>query len=235
MQPSVFVSAALAFAILATPARASLSIWSPDSGQGANETRLSVFGAYALPTGNFGSTSVAMAGYAMPGAGLGLDISTRYSRGIEVGAVVLVERNPMDTGALGTSLAAFLRASGLPSEPLVVSATEWQTGWGFLKVGYAPRVGAQLRAAIDVYGGALLGTFPEVRLAAAPPGIFLHQRAETWVGLATGAGAGLRWRDHLAIGLLYLVGPSHRNSSWGTTPRQPVSTLHATLGYTFGQ
>jgi hypothetical protein len=47
-------------------------------------------------------------------------------------------------------------------------------------------------------------------------------------------GAGLRWRDHLAIGLLYLYGSFQPSARAFTSPRQEISTLHATLGYSFG-
>lgn len=234
----VAVVAALAVTILAGQASAQITTWSnprnPDPR--VREGHLTVFGAFALPTGNFGSTSASSGSFAGSGAGLGLEFSALYAHDIESGGIVLVDRNPTDVAALEASLGAALQQNGISPDPLVISAGSWQLAWGLLKVGYAPRVGRHLQACVDAYGGALFSLYPEMKLVEGPPGLSIRRAHESWLGPAAGVGVGLRWHEHVKVGLLYLsgaAGSKWRGSAFSIS-RQQVQSLHATLGYAFG-
>lgn len=238
MRPIAAISAALACTLLVTQAFAGITTWSNprDAGPIAIEARVTVFGTFAQPEGDFGSTASSWAAFARTGAGLGLDFSARYSHDIETGVLLLTEWNSFDSEAFELRLADALRQVGIASEPLEVSATRWHITWGVAKVGYAPKVSGQLRASVDIYGGALYGRSPDFELVAAPPGLRVGLVADSWFGLAAGAGAGLRWRDHLSLGILYLSGAAAQGRSGADSSpfRHPISTLNATIGYTFG-
>lgn len=238
MRPVAVMSAALACTLLASQAVAGITTWSNprDPGPRATDTRLTVFATYAFPQGEFGSTSSSGAAHARAGMGLGLDFSSRYSHDLEAGVVLLGDLNPTDSDALGRNFAATLRRYGLPSEPFVVDAKPWQTAWLLAKVGYAPKLAERLRVSVDVYGGWLYGDIPELELIAGPPNVSLRQAKSSWFGLAAGLGAGLSWRDRVTVGIRYLSGasPVASGATYDSPFRRPLTTLHATLGYTFG-
>jgi hypothetical protein len=233
MRPIAYALVALAGTLLATRAFAQITSWSDSLGSstGRPDVHLTVFGAFAQPEGDFAAMSSTRAGFARRGAGLGLEFSARYQHDIETGAMILVQRNATNTDALGKSIGAYFFANGYPGAAPAVSSTEWTLTWVLVKAGFTPQVGKRARVSVDVYGGVLYGNNPEFKLVASNWSVVHDSRP--WVGAAAGAGAGLRWRDHLTIGLLYLSGSA---GSWSgfLSSSQPVSTLHATLGYAFG-
>ena len=189
-----------------------------------------------MPLGDFGSTTKPQAAFARSGAGLGLDCSERFPHDFETGAMLLVDVQPTDGDALGATAAAILRQYGIPSDPFVISATSWRIAWVLGKAGYAPRLREHLNASLDLYFGALYGRFPRISLIAAPPNASASGRQQPWIGMAAGAGAGLRFRNHYMVQFVYLSGidqPAWYGEQVATS-HPTVSALHATLGYVFG-
>ena len=233
MRPIAFALGALAGTLFVTQAFAQITSWSDSRGSSADprDVHLTLFGAFAQPEGDFGAMTSSTAGFAKRSAGLGLDFSARFQHDFETGAMILVHRNATNTDALGKAIGAYYFANGYPGAPPAVSSKGWTLTWVLVKAGFAPQVGRRARIFVDVYGGALYGVDPEFKLIASNWSV-VHD-SQAWVRGAAGAGAGLRWQNHLTIGLLYLSG-SAGGSGGGSFFRQPVSTLHATLGYAFG-
>ena len=231
-------SAALVIAVLAglcvaasASATAAITSWSEkrDGPSRALDVRVYLLGSLTLPTGDFGSMVSNRAGFATRGAGLGLDVTGRFRHGIEGGGLLWVDYNPTDSGELSASFNAALRRFGIQTDNIRLSATGWTSGWALGKFGVAARGADGTRPFVDLYGGAMFDRSPAVVFRSSS-GSFAASPGRSWIGLAAGAGAGVRWRARLTLGLLWLTGVAQPFDA--KTGYQPVSTLHATLGWT---
>ena len=236
MRPCAVVPLALAGMLFAAQARAQITPWSNPrpADSRAHTSHVTVFGAFAAPEGELAHMSPSGAAFARPGASLGLDYAAHFTHDIEAGGMLLFDGSPTHGGAFAAAFAAVWARDGFGPGPVVVPATSLRITWGLLKAGYAPQVGGRLQAEVHVYGGGFYSNWPEVEVLDVPSGLPRFQFSQSLLGLAMGAGAGVRWRDHLTVSLLYLSGSPAQFWSEDLAYRERVSMLHLTLGYTFG-
>jgi hypothetical protein len=222
--------------VLATTAFAGITPWSDHSGDvpGQDDTRLTLFVAIAVPSGDFGETNSYQAGFARTGGGGGLDVTSHYRPGIEGGVLAWADVHPVNVGVIEHDLRTALEAFGYPSDSLRLSASAWNSFWTLAKLGYSPKTGRDWRVFGDVYGGALFVRTPAIKALSTPAGVTVTSVRHFWMGFATGVGGGLCWRDRLSVGLLYLSGSLRRDDTdLRQTSHPRVQALHATLGYSF--
>ena len=239
MRTVIFAVAGLL--LVTAPARSAGRITSfDDRGEPARavDIRLTAFGSFTIPCGEFGQASNGRSGFALAGSGGGLELSGRYRHDVEVGAAVWVDQNRGDGNRVASYIERAIEAAGFPVPPggYHVSMTRWNSVWGLMRVGYDPRVGRVMRAFGAGYVGAVYARSPGVVITVSSPGISSRTAGHAYFGPAVGAGAGVRLGEHFTLEMLYLQGSLYPQGWSGRTDgeHQPIGELQAAMGYGFG-
>jgi len=119
------VAPILAGMLLTVPAGAQITEWSVPSAKRVHvhAVHLTVLGTVALPEGEFARPPESDAAFALAGGGAGVEGSIEFSHGIELGAMLLFDRNDTRAGALAASLTARFRRTGLAPYPEAVEVS----------------------------------------------------------------------------------------------------------------
>ncbi len=190
---------------------------------------LALQGSLTLPTGDYGGSASAKAGFAKAGFGFGAEFVTSPLRSLEVGALATMHFNAVDDNAIEQIWRNYVPDG-------TVSAGSWTATWLAGSIGFYTPASPDVELYGRGYLGVLIGSEPEIVITGA--GVVATQASATAVGFGYGLSFGARV-GKVDASLRFLTGEpeyvQHVRTSTGQTAsgkyQQPTGTFQVTIGY----
>lgn len=187
-----------------------------------------IFGGISIPVREFAASDTTTGGSAQLGLMLGVETTTRFFFGTDLGIAGIVNVHPVDEQGLRASRQHIPQGS-----PMDVGL--WILVWPMANLGYTLPVSEEVAMYARAYGGVLFGASPEITVN--EHGTLFTQNAALKLSFAYGGGVGYTiWKTLDVAVRFFLSNPEYdinvQGGGTSTTERSryPTKTLQLSVG-----